>query len=78
MTTAKLIAKFAEPNLPGHEVLIAKSGQDWIIRTVKTDGNNPSWSAWMSLSERELRNTILKVHLGLTDQEANAIVAGAK
>lgn len=71
--TAKLVAKFDEPNLEGCELLIAKN-DGWIIRTVAKDGNNPSWSTWVPLSETKLRNTILMVHLGLSEEKADEII----
>jgi len=81
--SAKLIAKFDEPNLERMEVLIAKSNnyestapddQGWIIRTVAKNGKNPTWSAWSTIGEVELLNTILIGHLGISQEAAEALI----
>jgi hypothetical protein len=79
---AHLIAKFQEPKLPGMDLLIAKGeygnsspdDQGWCIKTVAQNGDNPSWSAWLSLGEVELLHSILMVHLGMSETDAEKLI----
>ena len=65
--------RFAEPKLPGSELLIVKVENEdyWLMKTVFENGDNTKWS---KIGKVELKHTILMLHLGLTEAEANAII----